>query len=424
MLSFETVHTVLAVGNGEYTLPFKTAVGQVRVNMSGRLYEAAYRAAGLTGYDNSDYHDGANKNRAAFDFALNADTPIYAAAPGTVVWDKTNSCQIVIKNEGTGELVYYIHVVPTVGKGTSAINRFDKIATVATKKQCGYDPHLHFAVWKGNSEITVSFMDVSAQTSNGKTCPAGLICPSHGNYVEFRYPTPNNCTVNCSAGKLELSQGLSLSTTSPTINQSVTASFKVKNVGGSPMTLQSLSAGARQGTDWNGVNVDFPAVANITLQPGQEYSYQQSRSFGVGAYFAEPVVLVAGKWSGIPLSNGGYSRVVFNVNSNVVFNNGVSRLWQDGNYNRANLTITANNLNGQNICVHFWRSGRDFGVVCKRATSNSITFYDLDGAGPMNGRTTYYSQAAMNQNPNYSWPAPGCAGPTGGQGLCDKIYRP
>ena len=108
----------------------------------------------------------------------------------------------------------------------------------------------------------------------------------------------------------------------------------------------------------------------------------------------------------------------------IVFKNGVSRLWQDGSYNRANLTITADNLAGQTIYVHFWRNGRDFGVVSQKATSNSITFYDLDGAGPMNGKTTYFSQAAMNQNPNSSWQTPGCAGPSGGQGLCDSIYRP
>jgi hypothetical protein len=112
------------------------------------------------------------------------------------------------------------------------------------------------------------------------------------------------------------------------------------------------------------------------------------------------------------------------VSQPTVFVNGYSKPWQDQNWGRLNLTVSANNLNGQNICVHTWRAGRDFGITCKRATASSITFYDLDGAGPMNSRTTYYTQVAMNQNPKSSWPAPNCAAATGGQGLCDALYRP
>ena len=94
----------LAVGNGEYTLPFGPEVGEVRVNMSGRLYQAEYAAVGLTGYDDSDYHGGSDPNRAAFDFAIAAGQRVLAAAPGKVV--QRDNCQVVIQNEGTGEWVY------------------------------------------------------------------------------------------------------------------------------------------------------------------------------------------------------------------------------------------------------------------------------------------------------------------------------
>jgi len=105
-----------------------------------------------------------------------------------------------------------------------------------------------------------------------------------------------------------------------------------------------------------------------------------------------------------------------------VFNGGVSSLYQDQNWGRANLRVCANNLNNQVVYVRFFRPGREW-KYNQRATSNCVTFLDMDGAGPLNGNTTYYSQAALNQEPNPNWPIP-CAGPSGGQGLCDAIRRP
>ncbi len=360
---------------------------------------------------------------------------IRAAAAGTVT--TVSSCYIVI-NHGNGWSTGYVHVHPSVVKNQN-VQANQKIAVIDTHKStasCGGNwggPHLHFRMFYQGSMVSVigatfggwkvgveiGYTEINGKrsfyTKNGTT---KYIYNLLDNTMASSTPPP--C---CTSGLLQLSQNLSLSTTIPDRNQGVTASFKVKNVGGSALTIQSLSAGARLGTDWNGVNVDFPAATNFTLQPGQEYIYQQSRSFNTpGVYFAEPVVQINGQWGGIPNTSGGFSRVGFTVG--LVFKNGVSSLWQDQNWGRLNLTITASNLNGQNICVRRWRSGRDFGTFCQQATSNTITFYDLDLAGPMNSNTTYYSQAAMNQNPNPSWPAPGCAGPTGGQGLCDALFRP
>ena len=145
-------------------------------------------------------------------------------------------------------------------------------------------------------------MDVAARSNNGRSCPAGLICPSHGGYVEFRY-----------------------------------------TVGDIPQTPPT-------------------------------------------------------------------------VTQNVVFQNGVSQLWQDQNWGRANLKVCANNLAGNTVYVYFNRNGRSW-TYNQRATNNCVIFWDMDGAGPLNRSTTYYSRAALNQQPNPSWPIP-CAGPTGGQGLC------
>lgn len=102
---------------------------------------------------------------------------------------------------------------------------------------------------------------------------------------------------------------LSLSNLNPETRDDVTATFRVRNVGGQALHLDQLTAGGRQGSDWDGAWADFPSVENITLQPNGEYTYRQTRSFDVaGGYFAEPVVRI-GTWGGI----GGTNRVTFNV---------------------------------------------------------------------------------------------------------------
>ncbi len=107
----------------------------------------------------------------------------------------------------------------------------------------------------------------------------------------------------------------------------------------------------------------------------------------------------------------------------IVFKNGVSTIWQDQNWGRINLTVCANNLKGNTVNVLFGRAGKpDFGVPPQTATSNCVTFWNMDGSGPALRNTTYYSRAALNQKPDPNWPIP-CAVATGGQGLCDKISR-
>jgi hypothetical protein len=111
-------------------------------------------------------------------------------------------------------------------------------------------------------------------------------------------------------GRLRVIKALSMPTTSLFVGENVTVSFTVKNVGGSALHLEELAAGARRGRDWNGARADFPHVSNITLQPNDEYVYQQSRSFDTaGDYFAEPVVKMNGKWGGIENAN----RISFTV---------------------------------------------------------------------------------------------------------------
>lgn len=105
---------------------------------------------------------------------------------------------------------------------------------------------------------------------------------------------PVHITVRNQPGKLTLVRGLGLSPTSPMVNQTVTASYTVQNTGGQALTIPYLLVGAR---DPSGANVDFCCVAAISLQPGQQYVYRQSRAFSrAGRYSAWPAAYLNGAW--------------------------------------------------------------------------------------------------------------------------------
>jgi hypothetical protein len=91
------------------------------------------------------------------------------------------------------------------------------------------------------------------------------------------WKTPGNCTNTVLVG------------------EEVTATFTIKNEGGSALVLRQLMAGARgpwarvQG--WMGPNADFPPEVDVIVQPGQSYTYSRARSFNlVGDYFVEALL--------------------------------------------------------------------------------------------------------------------------------------
>jgi hypothetical protein len=113
-----------------------------------------------------------------------------------------------------------------------------------------------------------------------------------------------------------------LNNSAPTMGEYITLQFSIRNNGGQPVTLLALTAGARGASHsqptWASTNVDFPAVYQITLQPGQHYTYKQSRAFyATGNYFAEPVKN-QGTWSSLPIEQKGtsilgWNRIAFTV---------------------------------------------------------------------------------------------------------------
>jgi hypothetical protein len=119
-----------------------------------------------------------------------------------------------------------------------------------------------------------------------------------GPYYAYRYKNI--------PGFASVVNGLSLSSSSPKVNEYITASFTIRNDGGQTIFITQLTAGARgpgatnaKYGGWGAPVVDFPTIKSITLQPGQTYYYSQSRPFTKGGdYFAEPVKDENG-WGGI-----------------------------------------------------------------------------------------------------------------------------
>ena len=99
---------------------------------------------------------------------------------------------------------------------------------------------------------------------------------------------------NNATGQLTVTSGMVLSPASPAVNQTTTAAFTVQNTGTGPFSVQYFLVGAR---DPANANVDFPASAPVTLQPGQSYSYSASRSFATaGSYSAWPAYYDGTNW--------------------------------------------------------------------------------------------------------------------------------
>lgn len=93
---------------------------------------------------------------------------------------------------------------------------------------------------------------------------------------------------------IALTTPLSLSPSSPAVNQSTTATFTVQNTGSQRISVAYFLVGAR---DPSNANVDFPASAPVTLEPGQVYTYQGTQSFATsGTYTAWPAYFNGSAW--------------------------------------------------------------------------------------------------------------------------------
>ena len=94
------------------------------------------------------------------------------------------------------------------------------------------------------------------------------------------------------------------------IHTAITVTFQVMNNGVDVLALRTLTIAVRgpgvtcqdrNAIRWSAADIPFPAVTNLTLQPGDIYEYRGSRALYLpGTYFFEPVRQdTAGNWGGI-----------------------------------------------------------------------------------------------------------------------------
>ena len=153
----------------------------------------------------------------------------------------------------------------------------------------------------------------------------------NGNWNDVKWPngSTNYVTVNVqnavSQGRLVLIQDLSLSSTSPQVNQNINGNFRVKNIGGQAMTLDYLGIQGRLDGNVNGTARDFNWVQNLTLQPGEEYGYSSDRSFEItGSWTLRPNFKPSGgDWSDVHRENGSVNTVWITVQNTPAPNGGI-----------------------------------------------------------------------------------------------------
>ena len=80
---------------------------------------------------------------------------------------------------------------------------------------------------------------------------------------------------------LQMTEQISITPSTPSVGEDITARFTVQNQGSRPITLHHLTVIARgpNCTTWDcsGQNFDFPWVENLVLSPQGSYTYMQSR---------------------------------------------------------------------------------------------------------------------------------------------------
>ncbi len=362
----------------------------VRVNRTGRLYKAVYDAAGLTAYDIADYHPALGamtaQQRGALDFRLPAGKRVIAVAGGTVV--KINCVDGLSIRHADGKVAYYLHMSRVDVRVGNQVTAGQVLGLSGSA--CADAPHLHFALWQGNKEVPVAFSPAPAQTSNGKTCPDDVICPSKANYVEFRY----------GAG----------GTTPPTPTPPAPTPTPTTPTGPANYTFCA----------WENQRCNFSGAQDVAYGANGSFAYRYNVSGGIdcnNAVFGDPAygILKACFTRAVPTT------FVGNVSSylNVI-------------QSQVRLDVCADNLPGHVVYATLYR-GPAAGTgerlwrytITTPTNERCITFVDMDGAGDTLAGVTYYTVASFNSISDGDAKArrTGCFSATGGRQLCDARSR-
>lgn len=101
----------------------------------------------------------------------------------------------------------------------------------------------------------------------------GDSCSSYGNRNFWRM---FNDWFGSTQGSVQISRNLQFSPSEPVAGGLTSVSFRVKNTSDIPITIDKLVVAVR---DDDNNNLNFPSVSNVDLDPGEEYTYYQSKRF-------------------------------------------------------------------------------------------------------------------------------------------------
>lgn len=378
-------------------LPWDTKQqSNVNVTRTGQLYKPVYDSAKLTFYAYStnlkktDYHGAQGAmtiaQRGAIDFGVNNGVRVLSVAHGFV--KEIRGCGELSIRHDNGMVAHYIHMSEIAVKPGQEVHPGTPLGKAG--RVCADAAHLHFALWQGNKEVPVAFSNVPAQSSNGYTCPAMVICPSKSNRVQFKYG--------------------SASTPPPPPPPTPTPK---------PPTGPTGPAGYAFCANEN-QRCNFSGVKDVAYGTGGKYAYRLAVSSGIdcnNATFGDPNYgVVKGCFiKDTPPFSG-------NVSSTLVITTAEVRL-----------TVCADNLPGRPIYVTLYR-GQYNGNPSKLWKPNPViagsgqrcmTFGNLDGAYDTFPGVIYYTVASTRPISDGDGQArrTSCYTATGGYQLCDARSR-
>jgi hypothetical protein len=260
----------VAVGAEVTTSPYNMSFDTTTVSNAAHTFTARARNTGNVTATSSVSATVNNVGQSQ----LTVTTPL-ALSPASPVVNQSTTATFTVKNTGTAAITVQSFVA--AARDSSSAN-VDFPASGAITLQAG-------------QSYTYSAARSFATAGGYTTWPSWFDGTNWFNLASSSSFTVQSGTT---PGIFTVSTPMALSPASPAVNQSDTATFTVTNTGGSPITAQNFLVGGR---DPSNANVDFPASAAVTLQPGQSFTYSAARTFATaGTYSAWPSYFDGTNW--------------------------------------------------------------------------------------------------------------------------------
>jgi len=184
----------------------------------------------------------------------------------------------------------------------------------------------------------------------------------HGGWSAANWLADSSCG---GSGNIQLVEGLRFNPSSPQVNQSTNAYYRARNNGSASITFGHLGVKCRRNSDQ--ANYDYYWYTNVTLSPGQEFTYDANRSFDtVTSYWCTPNYEQGGNWNDVKWSDGSTNYVTVNVQNtpspgNIQLVEGLRFSPSSPQVNQStNAYYRARNNGGQSITLGY------IGVKCRR----------------------------------------------------------